>query len=101
MGAIASSSASAKAGWAKVYKVTHAQLGKTFALKIIREKAERRGERRSSKRASCSIAKRDWPAHFRIPHIASVVDFGEDDNLGAFMVMEFLDGEPLSRLHPP
>jgi serine/threonine protein kinase len=32
------------------------------------------------------------------PNITSVVDFGEDEKVGMFMVMEFVDGEPLHRI---
>jgi hypothetical protein len=32
------------------------------------------------------------------PSITSVVDFGEDEKVGMFMVMEFVDGEPLNRI---
>ncbi len=32
------------------------------------------------------------------PSITSVVDFGEDEKVGMFMVMEFVDGEPLNKI---
>jgi serine/threonine-protein kinase len=79
----------------KVYKVTHAQLGKTFALKIITDRMADDDKIRELFYREARMA--SSLAH---PNIASVVDFGEDKKRGAFMVMEFIEGEPLSkRLH--
>lgn len=83
-------------GMGKVYKVTHAQLGKTFALKIIHEKLTNKGSEIKARELFYREAR--LASSLSHPHIASVVDFGEDEKLGAFMVMEFLDGEPLSRI---
>ena len=80
-------------GMGKVYKVTHAQLGKTFALKIISEKFQDEGKARDLFFREARLA-----SSLSHPNIASVVDFGEDEQYGAFMVMEFLEGEPLSRI---
>jgi len=83
-------------GMGKVYKVNHAQLGKTFALKIIHEKVNDAGSEVKARELFYREAR--LASSLSHPNIASVVDFGEDENLGAFMVMEFLDGEPLSRI---
>ncbi|MCG8417191.1 MAG: protein kinase [Proteobacteria bacterium] len=78
-------------GMGKVFKVTHTRLGKTFALKIIsgglaREKKARELFYREARLASSL-------SH---PNVTSVVDFGEDDAVGNFMVMEFVRGELLA-----
>ncbi|MEM9490781.1 MAG: serine/threonine-protein kinase, partial [Myxococcota bacterium] len=78
-------------GMGKVFKVVHTKLGKVFALKII-----------SGALASESKVREQFYREARTasslshPNIASVVDYGEDSAVGAFMVMEFLSGEPLS-----
>jgi serine/threonine protein kinase len=79
-------------GMGKVFKVTHAQLGKTFALKIIHHGAAEDDKARESFFREARLA-----SSLSHPNIASVVDFGEDPNYGAFMVMEFLEGEMLSQ----
>lgn len=80
-------------GMGKVYKVVHAQLGKVFALKLI-------GEELAATPAARELFYREarLASSLSHPHIASVVDFGEDPNFGLFMVMEFVEGEPLNRL---
>jgi hypothetical protein len=77
-------------GMGRVYLVMHAQLGKTFALKIsfANDSKARESFYREARLASSL-------SH---PNIASVVDFGEDDKFGAFMVMEYLEGEMLAQL---
>lgn len=80
-------------GMGKVFKVTHAQLGKIFALKIIHTGADTDEKARESFFREARLA-----SSLSHPNIASVVDFGEDQEYGAFMVMEFLEGEMLSTL---
>ena len=80
-------------GMGKVYKVTHSHLGKTFALKIISENFADKGKARDLFFREARLA-----SALSHPNIASVVDYGEDEERGAFMVMEFLNGEPLSRI---
>lgn len=80
-------------GMGKVFKVTHAQLGKTFALKIISDTFAGEAKARDLFYREARLA-----SSLSHPNIASVVDFGEDDKRGAFMVMEFLDGEPLAKM---
>jgi serine/threonine protein kinase len=80
-------------GMGKVFKVTHAQLGKTFALKIISGSFAEESKARDLFYREARLA-----SSLSHPNIASVVDFGEDPHHGAFMVMEFLEGEPLSRV---
>lgn len=80
-------------GMGKVFKVTHSQLGKTFALKIISDALASDDKMRDLFYREARMA-----SSLSHPNIASVVDFGEDDKLGTFMVMEFLHGEPLSKI---
>ncbi len=80
-------------GMGKVYKVVHSQLGKTFALKIISDNFTEEAKARDLFYREARLA-----SSLSHPNIASVVDFGEDPSYGAFMVMEFLEGEPLSKL---
>jgi hypothetical protein len=77
-------------GMGRVYRVKHLELGKTFALKIMRsllaaDEAARKSFFREARLASSL-------SH---PQIVSIVDFGEDPKFGAYMVMELLDGVPL------
>ncbi len=80
-------------GMGKVYKVVHSQLGKTFALKIISDNFTEEAKARDLFYREARLA-----SSLSHPNIASVVDFGEDPSYGAFMVMEFLEGEPLAKL---
>jgi hypothetical protein len=79
-------------GMGKVYKVTHAHLSRTFALKIISEPEDTVDTRdlfyREARFASAM-------SH---PNITQVVDFGEDEKVGMFMVMELVEGEPLNKM---
>jgi predicted Ser/Thr protein kinase len=80
-------------GMGKVYKVTHTHLSRTFALKIISNTVAETDEARELFYREARFA--SAMVH---PSITSVVDFGEDEKVGMFMVMEFVDGEPLNRI---
>ena len=80
-------------GMGKVYKVTHAHLSRTFALKIISNTVAETDEARELFYREARFA-----SAMSHPSITSVVDFGEDEKVGMFMVMEFVDGEPLNRM---
>src|SRR3954454_14895811 len=73
-----------------VYRARHLQLGKAFALKVI-----------SPAFALDSVARQRFNDEAKLaseishPNIVSVVDFGEDAQFGAYMVMELVEGEPL------
>jgi serine/threonine protein kinase len=80
-------------GMGNVYRVKHTELGKTFALKIMRsvlvdDEAARRAFFREARLAS-------GLSH---PQIVSIVDFGDDPAYGVYMVMELIDGEPLRKV---
>jgi eukaryotic-like serine/threonine-protein kinase len=77
-------------GQGRVYRVRHLELGKPFALKIISptfagDEAARVRFNREAKLAS----------EISHPNIVSVIDYGEDPELGAYMVMELVHGEAL------
>ena len=80
-------------GMGKVYRVVHAQLGKMFALKLIGEELAATTEARELFYREARLA-----SSLSHPNIASVMDFGEDAKLGLFMVMEYVEGEPLAKL---
>lgn len=79
-------------GMGKVFRVTHAQLGKTFALKLIHHRVAGDDTTRELFYREARLASQ--MAH---PNITSVVDFGEDPQVGVYMVMEYLEGTQLSR----
>jgi eukaryotic-like serine/threonine-protein kinase len=80
-------------GMGKVYEVNHIHLARRFALKIISPTVAETDEARELFYREARFA--SAMAH---PNITSVVDFGEDEKVGMFMVMEYVDGEPLHRL---
>jgi tRNA A-37 threonylcarbamoyl transferase component Bud32 len=80
-------------GMGKVYKVSHSQLGKVFALKVIGENLADTEDARELFYREARMA-----SSVNHPNITSVVDFGEDAELGAFMVMELVEGEPLAKM---
>lgn len=80
-------------GMGKVYKVTHTHLSRTFALKIISSQVAETDEARELFYREARFA-----SAMSHPNITSVVDFGEDEKVGMFMVMEYVDGEALNRL---
>jgi tRNA A-37 threonylcarbamoyl transferase component Bud32 len=80
-------------GMGKVYKVRHIHLSRTFALKIISNQVAETDEARELFYREARFA--SAMAH---PNITTVVDFGEDEKVGMFMVMELVDGEALNRV---
>ncbi|MBL0219427.1 MAG: serine/threonine protein kinase [Myxococcales bacterium] len=80
-------------GMGKVYKVTHTHLSRTFALKIISNQVAETG-----RGAELFYREARFASAMAHPSITSVVDFGEDEKVGMFMVMEYVDGEPLNRI---
>ncbi|HET6611638.1 MAG TPA: serine/threonine-protein kinase [Kofleriaceae bacterium] len=80
-------------GMGKIFEVSHARLGKVFALKIIHHNFAGQTKARDLFYREARLA-----SSLSHPNIVSVVDFGEDETLGAFMVMEYLEGRPLSSI---
>lgn len=78
-------------GMGRVYRARHVHLGKRFALKIISASFANDTEARERFNQEAKLA-----SEISHPNIVSVVDFGEDRQLGAYMVMELLRGETLA-----
>src|ERR1043165_5977620 len=77
-------------GMGQVYRARHLQLGKAFALKIISPAFALDGAARARFNEEAKLA-----SEISHPNIVSVVDFGEDTQFAAYMVMELVEGEPL------
>lgn len=77
-------------GMGQVYRARHIQLGKPFALKIISPAFALDTAARARFNEEAKLA-----SEISHPNIVSVVDFGEDEQFGAYMVMELVEGEPL------
>jgi hypothetical protein len=87
-----------RGGLGRVFRVEHVVLGKPFALKLLNADLTQDEERRERFYREAKVA-----SSLMHPNVVSVVDFGEDEVAGAFMVMEFLEGESLGerlRRHP-
>jgi serine/threonine protein kinase len=73
-----------------VYEGVHIELGKRLAIKLIHpqfgDSPEIIGRFRREARAASAIESE---------HIAQIFDFGRDDALGLYMVIEYLEGEDL------
>lgn len=80
-------------GMGKVYEVNHIHLSRRFALKIISNQVAETDEARELFYREARFA-----SAMSHPNIVAVVDFGEDEKVGMFMVMEFVDGEPLHKI---
>ena len=80
-------------GMGKVYKVAHANLSRTFALKIISDTVSETREARELFDREARFA-----SAMQHPNITAVVDFGEDEAVGMFMVMELVEGEALHKI---
>lgn len=77
-------------GMGHVFRVRHIQLGKAFALKIISPAFA--GDHAARERFNQEAKLASEISH---PNIVSVVDFGEDAQFGAYMVMELVEGDSL------
>jgi serine/threonine-protein kinase len=77
-------------GMGHVYRARHLQLGKAFALKIISPAFAGDNAARVRFNQEAKLA-----SEISHPNIVSVVDFGEDAQFGAYMVMELVEGEAL------
>ncbi len=78
-------------GMGCVYEARHVELGKRFALKVIGPAFANDAVARARFNEEAKLA-----SEISHPNIVSVVDYGEDPKVGAFMVMELLDGETLA-----
>ncbi len=77
-----------RGGMGRVLRVRHQALGKSFALKIIRSSIATDPKIRELFYREARLA-----SALTHENICSIVDFGQDDTFGLFMVMELLDGQ--------
>jgi serine/threonine protein kinase len=79
-------------GMGRVFRVRHRRLHKSFALKLMRTAFSGDQRLRALFYREARLA-----SSLSHPNIVSIIDFGEDARLGAFMVMDLLSGESLSK----
>ena len=77
-------------GMSHVYRAFDTVIGRTVAVKILVEPASQDPEARDRFLAEAQTA-----AKVTHENVISIYDFGTDDEMGLFMVMEFLQGEDL------
>lgn len=82
----------ASGGMGRVHRVKHLHLGKKFALKQIHDSFSSDESFRAKFYQEARLA-----SGLSHRNIVSIVDFGEDPQIGLFMVMELVEGEPLTR----
>lgn len=82
-----------RGGMGQVCEVVHERLGKVFALKRMVDDSTPDEEARRAFYREARFA-----SSLRHPQIPSVVDYGEDSRWGAFMVMEYVEGENVREL---
>lgn len=76
----------------RVYRATQMPLARTVAVKIIQhELVENSQAIRRFKREALAVAR------LRHPSIVAIYDFGTAPDLGAFLVLEYLEGQSLER----
>jgi tRNA A-37 threonylcarbamoyl transferase component Bud32 len=77
-----------RGGMGRVMRVRHQALGKAFALKLIKSAIATNSRIRELFYREARLA--SALAH---DNICSIVDFGQDESFGLFMVMELLEGQ--------
>ena len=77
-----------RGGMGRVLRVRHQALGKAFALKLIKSVIATNPKIREMFYREARLA-----SALTHDNICSIVDFGQDDDFGLFMVMELLDGQ--------
>lgn len=83
-----------RGGMGRVIRVRHSALGKPFALKLIKSAIATNAKIRELFYREARLA-----SALTHDNICSIVDFGQDDLFGLFMVMELLEGQTVhSRL---
>ena len=80
-----------RGGMGRVLRVRHQALGKAFALKLIKSAIATKPRIRELFYREARLA--SALAH---DNICSIVDFGQDDAFGLFMVMELLEGQTVA-----
>jgi serine/threonine protein kinase len=77
-----------RGGMGRVMRVRHQALGKPFALKLIKSAIATNQKIREMFYREARLA-----SALTHDNICSIVDFGQDETFGLFMVMELLDGQ--------
>jgi len=77
-----------RGGMGRVMRVRHSALGKQFALKLIKSAIATNPRIREMFYREARLA-----SALTHDNICSIVDFGQDETFGLFMVMELLDGQ--------
>jgi eukaryotic-like serine/threonine-protein kinase len=77
-----------RGGMGRVMRVRHQALGKVFALKLIKSTIATNPKIREMFYREARLA-----SALTHDNICSIVDFGQDEAFGLFMVMELLDGQ--------
>src|ERR1044072_3377626 len=80
-------------GMGAVYRGTHVLMDKTVAIKVLRPSlaADEKIVARFSREARAA-------SRISHPNALSVTDFGEDENVIVFLVMEYLNGKTLKQI---
>jgi len=76
-------------GMGQVYEAEHLELGRRFALKVLRL------EKWSDELVARFRREAQALARLSTPHVAQVTDFGVADEVGPFYVMELVEGDTL------
>jgi tRNA A-37 threonylcarbamoyl transferase component Bud32 len=79
-------------GMGQVMRVRHTRLAKTYALKLMHPELAVDPEARRLFEREAKLA-----SHLSHPNIVEMIDFGSDPDWGLFIVMEYLEGEALSK----
>ena len=81
-----------RGGMGVVYQAEHLRIGRRCAIKVLH------GSRSADPKMQMRLF-REVRATSRVrhPNVVEILDFGEHDEVGSYIVMEFLDGATLSR----
>ncbi|MBS0658983.1 MAG: serine/threonine protein kinase [Verrucomicrobia bacterium] len=80
-------------GMGTVFAVTHTRLNKRFALKMLKKDLARDPETRARFLQEAQAA-----GQIQHPNVVEITDFAALPDGSAYMVMEYLDGQPLARM---
>jgi len=87
-------------GMARVFRARHRDLGRSFAIKVVKDALKDDPRMRAQFFTEARLA-----SSLGHPNIIQVTDYGIDAHLGCYLVMELLEGETLrermNRLHAP
>jgi serine/threonine-protein kinase len=76
-----------------VYRAEHTRINKSFAVKVLHPHIASNEEVvKRFRREAQSLAALDHP------NIVQIVDFDQNDEVGLFLILEWLKGEPLSKI---